>query len=82
MISVIANPGSSRDYKTGRWRSGERPLWNKEKCRHCAICFHFCPEEAVGFKREKMVGIDYDYCKGCGICALECPFSAIRMIAE
>jgi pyruvate ferredoxin oxidoreductase delta subunit len=28
---------------------------------------------AVIVKDGKMVGIDYDYCKGCGICALECP---------
>jgi pyruvate ferredoxin oxidoreductase delta subunit len=31
---------------------------------------------------EKMIGIDYDYCKGCGICSAECPVEAIKMVGE
>jgi len=35
-------------------------------------------------KDGKMVGIDYEHCKGCGICANECPpkASAIKMVLE
>ncbi|MFN4245581.1 MAG: 4Fe-4S binding protein, partial [Brevinematia bacterium] len=30
----------------------------------------------------KMLGFDYDYCKGCGICANVCPRNAIDMVSE
>jgi pyruvate ferredoxin oxidoreductase delta subunit len=33
-------------------------------------------------REEKMVDINYDYCKGCGICSRECPVEAIKMMEE
>lgn len=80
--AVVSKPGSSGEYKTGTWRRGKKPLWERKKCQHCAICFHFCPEAAILFKKKNMVGINYSYCKGCGICVEECPFGAIRMVTE
>lgn len=72
-----------RENKTGAWRS-LRPIWNKEKCINCYRCWMFCPEAAIIVENEKVVGIDYDYCKGCGICAKECPekVKAITMERE
>ena len=79
---IINNPGSTREEKTGKWRTGLKPEWSSDKCRHCAVCFHFCPENAIIFRQEKMTGIDYDYCKGCGICVSECPFRALKMVRD
>lgn len=79
---AITTPGSSRNTKTGFWRTGKRPEWNREKCAHCAVCFHFCPDNAIMFEKQKMIGINYAYCKGCGVCAEECPFKALRMVEE
>jgi 2-oxoisovalerate ferredoxin oxidoreductase delta subunit len=44
----------------------------------------FCPDSAIKIENDKVVGIDYDYCKGCGICAQECPkkVQAIVMVKE
>ncbi|MCL2818241.1 MAG: 4Fe-4S binding protein [Actinomycetia bacterium] len=73
--------GNSRDYITGGWRS-ERPVWNKEKCQHCMMCWVICPDAAIQVKNEKMVGIDFNHCKGCGICIGECRFGALKMVPE
>ena len=80
---VMTEAGSARKYKTGDWRT-ERPIWNAEKCIHCLTCWMFCPDSAILVEDGKVVGIDYDYCKGCGICARECPprASAIEMKPE
>jgi len=74
---LIDQPGSSQHYKTGNWRTGIKPVWIADKCHHCGICFHFCPEGAIIFKDGKMRGINYDYCKGCLICTKECPHKAL-----
>ena len=69
---VIKTPGSSKNNKTGSWRTF------KEKCIDCDNCIIFCPDSSVN----KQHDINYDYCKGCGICAHECPSDAIEMIKE
>jgi len=51
------------------------------KCTNCLICWIYCPDMAIN-RGEKVVKINYDYCKGCGICASECPVKAIAMEAE
>jgi len=80
---IITEAGNSVKYKTGDWRS-ERPIWNEEGCVHCLICWAFCPDNAIELKDGKVVGIDYDHCKGCGICARECPRKekALHMVKE
>ena len=79
---LLTQEDSSRNYKTGNWRQGERPQFNAEKCKQCFICVHFCPEDAFIIKNGKVVGINYQFCKGCGICAKECPSEAIKMVEE
>jgi len=78
--AVNPEPGSSKNYKTGSWRS-MRPVLNKEKCKKCWLCFVYCPEGCIK-KTEEGPDINLDYCKGCGICAVECPFDALDMIEE
>lgn len=75
---IIDNPGSSKNYKTGSWRS-QRPVWDKTKCIQCLVCVNYCPENCIPLKEDKRIETDFDYCKGCGICAQVCPVKAIIM---
>ncbi len=78
---LIIEPGNSKDFKTGDWRTF-KPVWDEKKCINCMICFIQCPEDAIKVKDGKIIGPDYDYCKGCGICAEVCPTKAIKMVKE
>ncbi|MEW5937339.1 MAG: 4Fe-4S binding protein [Candidatus Thermoplasmatota archaeon] len=80
--AINPEPGSSKRYKTGTWRS-MRPVLREEKCKGCWICYRFCPDSSIiRHMDRKVISINYDYCKGCGICAHECPFDAIEMVME
>lgn len=79
--SVIPEPGNAVQYKTGSWRS-ERPVRDAEKCTQCLFCYFYCPDTSVIVEDGKVVGFDYDHCKGCGVCAQECPADAITMHLE
>jgi len=79
--AVVTNPGNSVENKTGGWRA-LRPVWNKEKCTQCMICWMYCPDMAIPQKDGKRLEMDFDFCKGCGICKAECPFGAITMEKE
>ena len=78
---VILEPGNSIAYKSGTWRAF-RPIIDMGKCTHCMICWVYCPDSCIMVKDSKLVGIDYEYCKGCGICARECPKKVITMVEE
>ena len=78
---LILEAGSSDKYETGDWRT-YRPVWDQEKCRHCMICWIYCPDSSILVREGKMAGIDYKHCKGCGICAHECPAKCIDMRLE
>jgi pyruvate ferredoxin oxidoreductase delta subunit len=69
--AVVTAPGSSVKNKTGGWRA-LRPVWNKEKCTQCMICWVFCPDMSIPQKGGKRLETDFDFCKGCGICKTEC----------
>ncbi|RJX22510.1 MAG: pyruvate ferredoxin oxidoreductase [Ammonifex sp.] len=71
--AVVLDAGNAREVKTGTWRTLSKPVLKEENCSNCMLCWLFCPDMAVIVKDGKMVGFDYDYCKGCGICAFECP---------
>jgi len=83
----IANPRTSRENKTGDWRSF-KPILHEEKCIKCGLCQSYCPEGCISGLENKNIAerqfpkTDYDYCKGCGICANECPKKAIDMVQE
>jgi len=79
----IPEPNTSVAIKTGDWRT-RKPVWDEAKCTHCLFCWFYCPDTSILVKEDKMVGIDYDHCKGCGICADVCPpkSNAIEMIQE
>ncbi len=78
---TVKNVGSSELNKTGGWRTF-RPVVARDKCRHCVICYQFCPDGLIWREAGEDILIDYAYCKGCGICGHECPFGAIEMVRE
>lgn len=82
--AVIRKPGSSRENKTGSWRTF-RPVAVEGKCTGCGICAWFCPDDAIKIVEKggkKTTEIDYDHCKGCLICVEECPNKAITAERE
>lgn len=68
----ILEPGTAKDFKTGDWRN-QRPVYHSDRCIQCLQCWINCPDSSILVKDGKVVGIDYEHCKGCGICARECP---------
>lgn len=80
-VTVIMEPGTAREYKTGSWRS-MRPVVDKEKCINCLVCWMYCPDNSIIVEKGEMKGIKLSHCKGCGICANQCPKDAIVMVEE
>ncbi len=78
---VVTEPGSSKAYRTGDWRSF-RPVLNKDRCIQCGLCWIFCPDMAYAQDGEGYYESNPEYCKGCGVCAKECPTNAIGMVEE
>ena len=79
--SIVAGPGSARQYETGTWRS-QRPTYDFNRCIKCGLCYIFCPEACIGQNAQGHFEADLYYCKGCGICARECPTRVITMVEE
>ena len=69
---IIFESGSSQRYVTGGWRT-YKPILAPDRCVHCLRCWILCPDSAVLVEGGRVVGFDFDHCKGCGICARECP---------
>ncbi|RKD28813.1 4Fe-4S binding protein [Thermohalobacter berrensis] len=78
---IIYDAGNATRYKTGEWRS-MKPVWNKDKCKQCMLCFPVCPDSSILVEDGKMTGIDYDHCKGCGVCVEACPFNVFDFVKE
>jgi len=79
--AVVDETGGARKTRTGDWRS-QRPVYDKEKCTKCGLCYLYCPDAAIKRVGEGHIEIDYYFCKGCGICSVECPVDAITMVKE
>ncbi len=61
-----------------------KPVYNRDVCIDCQNCWVFCPDTAIISRDKKMIGIDYEHCKGCGVCAEVCPTNpkSLIMFAE
>lgn len=78
---TITDAGNAADFKTGDWRS-MKPVWIEDKCKHCMFCWAVCPDMCIMAKDGKVVGFDYDHCKGCGVCTVQCKFGALDFVPE
>lgn len=66
-------------------RQGYIPIFLKERCINCGLCFSACPDMVFQFakgeyKGRKMMinqGLDYYHCKGCLRCVDVCPVNAL-----
>lgn len=68
----VLEAGTAARFNTGDWRS-QRPVFCEANCIQCLTCWIVCPDSAVNVKDGKVIGFDYDHCKGCGVCNRECP---------
>ncbi|MBI5700957.1 4Fe-4S binding protein [Candidatus Saganbacteria bacterium] len=76
----ILEAGTSQKFTTADWRS-ERPIFHKERCIDCKLCWVYCPDSSILLDENKKVcGIDLEHCKGCGICSFECPVKPEKAI--
>ena len=78
---IVTEPGSTREYRTGDWRS-QRPTYDFKKCIKCGLCSIYCPEGCIGQNAEGYFQSNLFWCKGCGICSKECLTKVISMVNE
>lgn len=84
-VSLV--PQKQRDYNSDStftkncsdWRVN-KPLYNADFCIHCQNCWLACPDTSIVSREKKMIGVDYNHCKGCGVCADVCPTNPKSLI--
>jgi len=86
---AILDPGSSIVKNHTTSRQGFLPGFDPEACTDCGICDIVCPDlcfvwsdEGDGEPAVRLLGIDYNYCKGCLKCVDACPTGALTEIRE
>jgi len=58
-------------------------LIEKEWCKGCGICVHFCPKQVLELdKNGKVEAVRPEDCIACKLCELRCPDLAIQIIEE
>ncbi|MCD4677302.1 MAG: 4Fe-4S binding protein [Desulfobacula sp.] len=58
-------------------------LIDKEWCKGCGICIHFCPKNVLEFDNHgKAKAARPEDCIACKLCELRCPDLAIQIIEE
>ncbi|UCD14926.1 MAG: 4Fe-4S dicluster domain-containing protein [Candidatus Omnitrophota bacterium] len=83
MFSILASSAkSSKQHKTGSWRSLKKPKFLHKNCIACNLCKLICPEGCIEGKEKNKYNSDHLYCKGCGLCAYICPKKDIEMVDE
>lgn len=78
---VLLEEGKAEPFEPGK-KPLLIPLWDKEMCVRCGLCYIFCPDAAIKRGDDGYYEANLDYCKGCGICHQECWFGAISMTEE
>jgi len=53
----------------------------REWCKGCGICVHFCPKKVLELDNDgKVVAVRPEDCIACKLCELRCPDLAIQII--
>ncbi len=56
---------------------------NRNWCKGCGICVHFCPKNVLELdSEEKAIAVRPQDCIACKLCELRCPDLAIEVITE
>ena len=77
----LIDKGTVKPFKTGSRKNG-LPVWDKDRCIKCGVCYVYCPDGAVQRLDDGFFDVDDKKCKGCGICHRECWFGVICMVEE
>lgn len=88
---AIVNPGNTVLKDLSASRQGFLPAFDRSRCVDCAMCEMVCPDlclvweqnpDPAARKWRRLVGIDYQYCKGCLKCVEICPTGALEALRE
>jgi 2-oxoglutarate ferredoxin oxidoreductase subunit delta len=56
---------------------------NREWCKGCGICVHFCPKQVLELdESDKAVAAHIENCIACKLCELRCPDLAVEVLTE
>jgi len=73
---ALLSAGKARPYSVGT-KPELLPVWDKNLCTRCALCYIYCPNAAIARQDDGFFGVNQDLCTGCGICHRECWFGAV-----
>ncbi len=92
---VIVTPGNTVGNDLSASRQGFAPQLNLTLCNHCGVCDMVCPDYCLVWASEdvtdegvwerkavRLLGIDYQFCKGCLRCIESCPSGALTKARE
>ena len=92
---AILTPGNTVVNDLSASRQGFAPKLNLEQCNHCGVCDMVCPDYCLVWESEdvtdegewerktvRLLGIDYQFCKGCLRCVESCPSGALTKERE
>ena len=86
---VILDSGNSILTDLSTSREGFLPAFDPGLCVHCGICDIVCPDlcfvwsdNGNGEPALRLLGIDYQYCKGCMKCTEACPTGSLTELKE
>jgi 2-oxoglutarate ferredoxin oxidoreductase subunit delta len=58
-------------------------LINRDWCKGCSICVHFCPKHVLELDQDdKVVVVKPEACVCCRLCEFRCPDLAIEVITK
>ena len=77
----LLTKGEGHPFRPGDKR-GNTPVWDKEKCTRCGLCYLFCPDGAIYRADDGFFEVALEKCKGCKICHSECMFGALSIEEE
>ena len=86
---IILDTGNSIQKNLSTSRQGFLPAYDPDTCVHCGICDIVCPDlcfvwsdDGEGEPAVRLLGIDYNYCKGCLKCIDACPTGSLSELRE